>query len=355
MSTTLEEFWDEVSYAYPQHSESSILDSFSSPFDSLDSEEDELEYSSSDLIKRNITDMNGPVLVEDLKEALSKVVPAQVPESSYPSMRAQQDHIASAIQSAFHEALTQYSIIDPNSDSTNKKRSLSSRRKRNNKVLNSPSLAEECHNIFSSEITHFWDGWFDDIEKNEEISYLEEEISTIEEELARIQEHKRYLMNGSPISSPISPSTPVLQDEQVYVIPVPAGILPTEQQETLAKFVQTEESCPDSPISIDADTFDSTIDSKEVLQVIISPDPEHTKKRSLRQPSVKTKKRKSDTDPSKESKKQNSSKSKKKLNFKNSAIKQAFKVEQVLKIKSVDKSSEDEDVDIGDLTDCINT
>jgi hypothetical protein len=132
--------------------------------------------------------------------------------------------------------------------------------------------------------------------------------------------------------------------------------MPVEQQDTVAKLVQTEE-CPDSPISIiDSDTFsDSSPVSKEIIQVIISPDIEHPKKRTLRQPAAKTKKRKTDIESVKEPKRQTSSKPKKKLNFKNSAIKEAFKVEQVLKIKSVDKSSEDEDVDIGDLTDCINT
>jgi len=353
MSTTLEEFWDEV---YP-HSETSLLDSFSAPFETLDSEEEELEYSSNDLITRRASvDLTGPVLPEDLKEALSKVN-TQVQDTTYRSTQEQRDHIASAIQSAFHEALTQYSIIDPNTDSATKKRSISSRRKRTKLVLNPSAIAEECHNIFSSEITHFWDGWFDDLEKSEEISYLEEEISTIEEELARIQEHKRYLQNVSPISSPISPpSTPVLNDEQVCVLPVSLGMLPSAGiSDAIVKFVQTEE-CPDSPISIDSEDILGDSPDNTVLQVIISPDPEYSKKRALRQPSVKTKKRKSDSvDSPKDQKKPNLLKPKRKLHFKNSAIKEAFKVEQVLKIKSVDKSSEDEDVDIGDFTDCINT
>jgi len=222
----------------------------------------------------------------------------EVSSSLFSTQALQQEHIASALQSALHQALAKYSVA---------------RNKR-------PSTT----NTQSTEISEFWNGWFNDIEIDDEINLIEDTTTTAaaasteqEDEITnRTEQHPTNQEHPNPTTT-----TP----------PLP--------------------SLPSSPSLLIASSLGSS--SSSSLEVI--PLEKQRKKRRSSKRSVcgsgKGKKRKSDHSEEKNPlQNHHHTHHHHRKKFTSSALKEVFKLEQVLKIKTADQDSENEEVDIGDST-----
>jgi len=220
----------------------------------------------------------------------------EVSSSLFSTQALQQEHIASALQSALHQALAKYSVA---------------RNKR-------PSTT----NTQSTEISEFWNGWFNDIEIDDEINLIEDTTTTAATSTEQENETTNRTEQHSTNQEHPTTTTP----------PLP--------------------SLPSSPSLLIASSLGSS--SSSSLEVI--PLEKQRKKRRSSKRSVcgsgKGKKRKSDHSEEEKNPLQNHHHTHHhhRKKFTSSALKEVFKLEQVLKIKTADQDSENEEVDIGDST-----
>jgi len=238
----------------------------------------------------------------------------EVEEESLFSSEAQeaQEQFAYALESALTEALAKYSVTHTKTQNTESATSIST-------------------------IGEFWNGCVDDIEIDEEISSLEDEIYTIAAEIETFKGQNHLISDAKTfLSAPI--------------------IIPSKTQDI--KRAPADLSLPVRIISSDGPIPPPLLKSAKVVELKET----KTRKTKTKQPKpTKSKKRKADEkeiliDESPVTKKLNNSKqnTRKKSSLRSStALKEVFKLEQVLKIKSVDQDSENEEVDIGDSTDCV--
>jgi len=238
----------------------------------------------------------------------------EVEEESLFSSEAQdaQEQFAYALESALTEALAKYSVTHTKTQNTESATSIST-------------------------IGEFWNGCVDDIEIDEEISSLEDEIYTIAAEIETFKGQNHLIADAKTfLSAPI--------------------IIPSKTQDI--KRAPADLSLPVRIISSDGPIPPPLLKSVKVVELKET----KTRKTKTKQPKpTKSKKRKADEkeiliDESPVTKKLNNSKqnTRKKSSLRSStALKEVFKLEQVLKIKSVDQDSENEEVDIGDSTDCV--
>jgi len=245
----------------------------------------------------------------------------EVEEESLFSSEAQQEaqeQFAYALESALTEALAKYSVTHTKTQNT-----------------------ESATNI--STIGEFWNGCVDDIEIDEEISSLEDEICTIAAEIETFKGQNHLIADAKTFLS-----APII---------IPSTSIGTKTQDI--KRASADLSLPVRIISSDGPIPPPPLKSVEVVEL---KETKTRKKTKTKQPKpTKSKKRKADEkeiliDESPVTKKLNNSKqnSRKKSSLRSStALKEVFKLEQVLKIKTVDQDSENEEVDIGDSTDCV--
>jgi len=243
----------------------------------------------------------------------------EVEEESLFSSEAQQEaqeQFAYALESALTEALAKYSVTHTKTHNTESATTIST-------------------------IGEFWNGCVDDIEIDEEISFLEDEICTIAAEIETFKGQNHLIADAKTfLSAPI-------------IIPS----VGTKTQD-IKRTSSADLSLPVRIVSSDG-PIPPPINSVEVVELRETKTRKKTKTKQPKQ--TKSKKRKADEkeitiEETPVTKKLNYSKqnTRKKSSLRSStALKEVFKLEQVLKIKTVDQDSENEEVDIGDSTDCV--
>jgi len=145
----------------------------------------------------------------------------------------------------------------------------------------------------SSNISEFWNGWVDDIE-------IDEEINATEDDPLQEEDSSKKLSDSTP----------------------PVVILPT-------------------PIPVNLQPLPQAVTEPVTVMPTVELRPEKSKRRSG--------KRSPATGKSKKRKANEITEEKKKKKFSSSTLKEVFRLEQVLKIKTVDQDCENEEVDIGDI------
>jgi len=243
-----------------------------------------------------------------------------------------QEEVASALHSAFNEALANISGTDT-LPQYKRKRS----RSKDLEVFHIPS-----------QISNFWDCLHDELEADEEIDSLDEGIELIEQ--ISLPDHKQALVSSSDQEADIFgfSSFDSSQDEdgdtQLLGSPTksaPVAPLTIRPTDLLLPSKQQE------PIVVEEIVNPTTI----VIEVV-QQRPKPKRKSPKRKPSTKTKRRKTIYMSSSEGEED----SEEEIFVKKSKTKRKqenlFKLEEVLTIKQDDNDCEDEDIDIGDLNDC---
>jgi len=266
----------------------------------------------------------GDMLADDPSEdSLSKSVSVAEPRSVYTILQTtQQQHIATALGSALHETLAKYSVKDTCVYAERCEKSSDRDRDK----------SSECGTRHLTEISEFWDGWFDDIEIDDEINSVDNE--TTKTEIPQTQQCKRTLKSShsnvnADVLLKISPITTCV------LKPLIIDVTSKSKREVTSLFLKTQ--------GAKNSEFLSSGSSSDECE-------SHDKSRKHSSKRTANKKRKLNIDTLAEKK----AKAQRKKIAKNSHdFKEVFKMEQVLKIKSVEKDCEDEEIDIGDLTDTV--